>query len=268
MALVKTSKIGVATRKAFGAGPINPPASPPRANVRYRRLRFPNASPLPVRSSQVGSPKPPPPPSNSAVRWNRLPGARKRLPEPPRNSWLPFAGFRSTLRPPEGARWRGGARAAQIVLADTSALISTSVRAIERSAERQTASVNVITELERRAQEIGNITRVVSGISDQTNLLALNAAIEAARAGDHGRGFAVVAEEVRALAEGSEESAQAIQSLAGAIPEDVRTVRQAVGTAAEAAVGEAKAAMNVAKEFGRTPGRNVRYRAQLGRNRR
>ena len=66
----------------------------------------------------------------------------------------------------------------------------------------------MIAELERRAQEIGEITLTVGKISDQTNLLALNAAIEAARAGDHGRGFAVVAEEVRAFAEKSETSAR------------------------------------------------------------
>ena len=81
-----------------------------------------------------------------------------------------------------------------------------------RNAERQEASVAIIAELERRAQDIGEITRTVSRISDQTNLLALNAAIEAARAGDHGRGFAVVAEEVRALAETSEKSAQEVQT--------------------------------------------------------
>ena len=81
-----------------------------------------------------------------------------------------------------------------------------------------------IAELERRAQDIGEITRAVSRISDQTNLLALNAAIEAARAGDHGRGFAVVADEVRALAETSEKSAQDVQKLATAIQTDVREV--------------------------------------------
>jgi len=92
-------------------------------------------------------------------------------------------------------------------LAETSAQISASVRAIKRNAERQLASVEVIAELERRAKDIGAITQAVSRISDQTNLLALNAAIEAARAGGQGRGFAVVADEVRTLAEISDKSA-------------------------------------------------------------
>jgi methyl-accepting chemotaxis protein len=95
-------------------------------------------------------------------------------------------------------------------LADASNRIAVSARAIERNAERHLASVSVISELERRARAIGEITQTVSRISDQTNLLALNAAIEAARAGDHGRGFAVVADEVRALAETSDKSARQV----------------------------------------------------------
>ena len=87
----------------------------------------------------------------------------------------------------------------QIMLGDTAERITASARAIERNAQRQAATIEIIAELERRARDIGEITQTVSRVSDQTNLLALNAAIEAARAGDHGRGFAVVADEVRAL---------------------------------------------------------------------
>lgn len=53
------------------------------------------------------------------------------------------------------------------------------------------------------AVKIENASTMIQNIADQTNLLALNAAIEAARAGDAGRGFAVVAEEIRNLAEQS-----------------------------------------------------------------
>ncbi len=123
-------------------------------------------------------------------------------------------------------------------LAETASQIATSVRAIERNATRQQSSVLVITELERRAQEIGDITLTVSKISDQTNLLALNAAIEAARAGDHGLGFAVVAEEVRALAEKSEASAQDAQRLSETIQSTVRATARSVRTTAETAIAE------------------------------
>lgn len=70
-----------------------------------------------------------------------------------------------------------------------------------------------IAELSRSSQEIGEIVSLISSIAGQTNLLALNAAIEAARAGEQGRGFAVVAEEVRKLAEESNQAAHKIGTL-------------------------------------------------------
>lgn len=75
----------------------------------------------------------------------------------------------------------------------------------------------VVTALGEKSKHIGEILEVISGIAGQTNLLALNAAIEAARAGEQGKGFAVVAEEVRKLAEQSQQATEQIGQIIGEI---------------------------------------------------
>ncbi|MBP2626523.1 MAG: methyl-accepting chemotaxis sensory transducer [Firmicutes bacterium] len=87
---------------------------------------------------------------------------------------------------------------------------------IKNQAEK---SSQVIGELNDYSKQISLITDTITNLAKQTNLLALNAAIEAARAGEHGRGFAVVAEEVRKLAEQSDQGAQEITSLVKMVTE-------------------------------------------------
>ncbi len=101
---------------------------------------------------------------------------------------------------------RQSAAEADRVASETSRLARQGGDAVQKSVEAMAL-------IQTSAQQISDITQVISEIARQTNLLALNAAIEAARAGEHGLGFAVVADEVRKLAERADQAAGEISSL-------------------------------------------------------
>ena len=104
--------------------------------------------------------------------------------------------------------------------AQGNAFVQTTVEQMNSIALTVQQTGEIVSKLGERSKEIGNIVEIISNISGQTNLLALNAAIEAARAGEHGRGFAVVAEEVRKLAEESQNASQQIAELIRSIQEE------------------------------------------------
>ncbi|SFP80599.1 methyl-accepting chemotaxis protein [Salibacterium halotolerans] len=150
---------------------------------------------------------------------------------------------------------------------------------IAQSSKQMTVINNVaqettetIKKLGERSKEIGTIIGTITDISEQTNLLALNAAIEAARAGEHGKGFAVVADEVRKLAEESNQSAAKITSQIKAIQQETQTaiekMTQGAGEAQEgvALVNRAGESFETIKNSIEEVGSRLQYVSDLSSN--
>ena len=72
--------------------------------------------------------------------------------------------------------------------------------------------VDSISEISKEADLILQLIDVINNIADQTNLLAMNASIEAAHAGEYGKGFSVVADEIRKLADATQNNSKEITS--------------------------------------------------------
>lgn len=95
--------------------------------------------------------------------------------------------------------------------------VSITIKTINELADDVENSAMILQKLKGDSENISAVLDVIKNIAAQTNLLALNAAIEAARAGEQGRGFAVVADEVRTLAQRTQDSTSEIENLISAL---------------------------------------------------
>lgn len=128
-------------------------------------------------------------------------------------------------------------------------VLSKSVAEIRGVEKTVSDTAEIVGKLGSRSEEIGAIVDTISNIASQTNLLALNAAIEAARAGEQGRGFSVVAEEVRKLAEQSEEAAEKISQLIMTMQKDTEAAVKSMNQGCEAVVAGAQSVEDLQRVF-------------------
>ncbi len=134
-------------------------------------------------------------------------------------------------------------------------VVDETIQSIRDVSEGVEQAAGVINQLNDDATRIGTVVDVIRGIAEQTNLLALNAAIEAARAGEQGRGFAVVADEVRTLAQRTQQSTQEIQNMVERLQTGVNEAVDVMGQGTrktEVSVQCATAAGNALEDIART----------------
>ncbi len=109
-------------------------------------------------------------------------------------------------------------------------VVAEAIAQIERLASEMNHSSEAMGQLKSESDKIGSVLDVIKSVAQQTNLLALNAAIEAARAGEAGRGFAVVADEVRSLAQRTQQSTEEIEALIAGLQSGTQQVVSTMDT--------------------------------------
>ena len=113
--------------------------------------------------------------------------------------------------------------------------VSQTSQAVKQLSNEVENAETIIMEVSENSVRIGGILETIRGIAEQTNLLALNAAIEAARAGEQGRGFAVVADEVRSLAQRTQESTEEINNMIDSLQQSAGKAKESMSNSRDVA---------------------------------
>ncbi|MCG6540233.1 methyl-accepting chemotaxis protein [Pseudomonas sp. KSR10] len=143
----------------------------------------------------------------------------------------------------------GAAKRADEQATKGNAVVQRALSQIDHLSSEVNLSAAAMTRLNQETDGISTVLTVINGIAEQTNLLALNAAIEAARAGEAGRGFAVVADEVRSLAQRTQQSTAQIEELIGNLQKGARNASGMMDSSSRLAVETVALAREVGHEL-------------------
>ncbi|AZQ83978.1 methyl-accepting chemotaxis protein [Colwellia sp. Arc7-635] len=133
-------------------------------------------------------------------------------------------------------------------------VVQTSYHSIEVLSKEIDSLAQQINNLHKSSGDITKVVDVIKSVAEQTNLLALNAAIEAARAGEQGRGFAVVADEVRTLAQRTQQSTSEIESFISSLQTDVNAAHHVIEDSQRKANDAVESSKNVERTLGEITG--------------